>query len=380
MTLFEGNQAYMDIPEEEFAFVQTLFLKDERFKTKPIGFFKDALIRLGKNKASIAAFWVIVIIVILSIFAPFFNGYGYNQQNENRMQMPPRVKWLSKFGVLDGRRLLTNRRAEHIGNTERYPEGSVLSVENPRLVQGVEMVDVWVDYYKFVGADDEYYWFGTDYLGRDLFTRLFRGARISLLIAVLSVITNLCIGVVVGSILGYYGGKADLIVMRLIEILDSIPHIVIVTMFILFFGTGMHCIVLSLVVQGWIHTTLLVRSQFYRFKGREYVLAARTLGVRDFSLIFRHILPNSVSPVITATMIAIPGAIFAESFLAYIGLGLQPPEPSIGVLLSQGQKTLLNLPFQTFYPALLISVLMISFNMLSYGLRDAFDPTGRGTD
>ena len=169
-------------------------------------------------------------------------------------------------------------------------------------------------------------------------------------------------------------------VMRCIEVINSIPHIVIVTLFIMFFGTGMHCIILSLVVQGWIHTALLTRAQFCRFKGREYVLAARTMGVRDSGLIFRHILPNSLSPVITATMISIPSAIFAESFLAYIGLGLQAPEPSIGVLLSQGQTTLLALPFQTLFPGLLISILMISFNMFSYGLRDAFDPTARGTN
>ena len=124
----------------------------------------------------------------------------------------------------------------------------------------------------------------------------------------------------------------------------------------------------------------MVRAQFYRFKGREYVLAARTLGVPDMLLIFRHILPNSIGPIITSSMIAIPSAIFSESFLAYIGLGLQAPEPSLGVMLSRGQKVLLYFPSQLVFPAIVISLLMISFNLFGNGLRDAFDPTLRGAE
>jgi len=137
-------------------------------------------------------------------------------------------------------------------------------------------------------------------------------------------------------------------------------------------------IVLALTVTGWIGTSRLVRAQFYRFKGREYVLAARTLGVKDRALIFRHILPNAIGPIITRAMISIPGAIFSESFLAYIGLGIKPPNPSIGILLSDGQKVLLQYPYQTVFPAVLISLLMVSFNLFANGLRDALDPTQRG--
>ena len=200
----------------------------------------------------------------------------------------------------------------------------------------------------------------------------------SLLIAFISVICNVCIGIVYGSIAGYYGGKVDMIMMRITEIIGAFPEIVVVTLFILFFGTGILSIILCLVVQNWIGTARMIRSQFYRYKGSEYVLAARTLGVRDMALIFRHILPNSIGPIITRAMIAIPGAIFTESFLAYIGLGIRAPESSIGVLLSQGQKVMQQYPNQVFFPAVVISLLMIAFNMLSNGLRDAFDPTQRG--
>lgn len=219
---------------------------------------------------------------------------------------------------------------------------------------------------------------GTDYLGRDTWTRMWRGARISLLIAMVSVLCNVFIGLVYGSIAGYYGGKVDMIMMRITEIISAFPEVVVVTLFILSFGTGIVSIILSLVVKNWIGTARMVRSQFYRYKGSEYVLAARTLGVRDRSLIFRHILPNSIGPIITRAMIAIPSAIFTESFLAYIGLGIRAPECSIGIMLSQGQKVMMQYPEQVFFPAAVISVLMISFNMLSNGLRDAFDPTQRG--
>lgn len=193
-------------------------------------------------------------------------------------------------------------------------------------------------------------------------------------------VTNVIIGVIYGSVAGYYGGKVDMVMTHLAEVLDGLPYIVVTILFMILFGSGMFSIILALTVTGWIGTARLIRAQFYRFKGREYVLAARTLGTPDIKLIFRHILPNTVGPLITRAMIAIPGAIFSESFLAYIGLGIKPPEPSIGVLLSDGQDVLLQYPYQTLFPAILISVLMIAFNLFANGLRDALDPTRRGEE
>lgn len=370
-----------DISPEKFTFVQRDHdIVDTSFETEPIGYFKDALIRLRNNKASVAAFYIILVISMLAIFGQNFNPYTFRQQNPERSNMPPRVPGIEKLRILNGTTVLNNRRLDSINDTNQYPEGSVIRVFNQRTVRGIVMVDVEVDYYKLLGAEDEYYWIGTDYLGRDLWTRLCRGTRVSLLIAMVSVVTNIFIGVVYGAIAGYYGGKVDMYLMRLSEIINAFPQIVVVTMFILFFGTGMFSIIMALVIRGWVPTARLIRAQFLRFKNREYVLAARTLGVGDLSLIFRHILPNSIGPIITRSMIAIPGAIFSESFLAFIGLGLKAPEPSIGVLLSQGQRVLLQHPYQAFAPALVISVLMIAFNLFANGLRDAFDPTLRGQE
>ncbi len=372
---------YSDVPAEKFVFVQAdNEIRDERFETKPIGFYKDAMLRLSKNKASVVAFYIICVIIVFAVIGPGLNPYTYREQNPNLVNLPPRVPGLERLGILDGSAVLPNRRLESIGDTSRYPAGSVLGVMNERDVRGVTMVDVKVNMYKMLDAEDNYYWLGTDYLGRDLWTRLARGTRVSLLIAFFAVMANVFIGVIYGAIAGYYGDPVDMYMMRFCEILNAFPQIVVVTLFIMFFGTGMFSIVAALVVRGWIPTARLIRSQFYRFKGREYVLAAKTLGVGDRSLIFRHILPNSIGPIITRTMIAIPGAIFTESFLAFIGLGLKAPEPSIGVLLSQGQRVLLSHPYQTFFPAILISVLIIAFNLFANGLRDAFDPTLRGQE
>jgi len=200
------------------------------------------------------------------------------------------------------------------------------------------------------------------------------------MIAVISVIVNIFIGLIYGSIAGYYGGKIDNVLMRIIEIVNAFPQVIVATMLILFLGTGIKAIILALIIRGWVSTARMIRGQFFRFKEREYVLAARTLGVSDFNLIFRHIMPNSIGPIITKAMLEIPSAIFAESFLAFIGLGVQAPEPSIGVLLSDAQKVLITYPYQGFFPAVVISVLMLSFNLFGNGLREAFDPTQRGLE
>lgn len=374
-------QEIIDLPDESFELIPDKQIMDEVFKTKPIGFFQDAFLRLRKSKVSATSFWIIVSVILLAIIVPNITGYTYIEQNIAQKNLPPKIPYLENIGIADGSRLMTNRRKDSLDNTERYPEGSIIKIVKEYEANGVPVVDVLVDYYVYCGvAEGEYHWMGTDYLGRDLCTRLFRGARISLLIAFFSVITNVVIGVIYGAVAGYYGGKIDYFLIHFAEILDGMPYIVVTILFMILFGSGMLSIVLALTVTGWIGTSRLIRAQFYRFKGREYVLAARTLGVTDRKLIFRHILPNCIGPLITRAMIAIPGAIFSESFLAYIGLGLKPPEPSIGVLLANGQSVLLQYPYQTLFPAVLISLLMIAFNMFANGLRDALDPTQRGEE
>lgn len=375
------TQDILDIPASAFEPAHTGGkIMDAEMETVSRGFFKDALFRLKKNKAAVVAFWTLCFLVIMAIVGPFMTPYSYNEQFAQFTNMPPRVQGLEKLGIFDGSYTLTNRRLDTLEDTSKYPEGCIISYANEHEVRGVTLVDVEVNYYKYVGADDTYFWFGTDSLGRDMWARLWRGTRVSLIIALAAVVSDVVIGVVFGAIAGYYGGTLDMFMMRICDIINAFPNVVICIMFILIFGSGMTSMILALMVRGWIATARMIRSQFLRFRNREYVMAAETMGVPNRALIFRHILPNSIGPIITRTMIAIPNAIFTESFMAYIGLGLAPPEPSIGTLLSAGQKVLMQYPHLTVFPALTISILMIAFNMFGNGLRDALDPTQRGLE
>ena len=324
-----------NLPDADFEPLHQEDIKDEKFKTKPVGFFKDAMIRLSKNRVSMISGAIILLIVLMAIIVPNITGYSYTEQNVAQQNLPPKIPGLEKLGIFDGSRVLTDRRKDKLDDTDRYPEGCIIEIFNEHDVKNVTMCDVKVDYYKYSGvADGEYHWLGTDYLGRDLLTRLFRGARISLIIAAVSVAVNLVIGVVYGAISGYCGGKIDIFLTHLAEVLDGMPYVVVTILFMLVFGAGM----------------------------------------------FSIILPNCVGPLIIRAMIAVPGAIFSEAFLAYIGLGIAPPEPSIGILLSNGQSVLLQYPYQVIFPAVLISLLMVAFNLFANGLRDALDPTKRGEE
>lgn len=374
------DPSLLNIPKEKLRLVnRDIDNQGDAISGESIGFFKDAFFRFAKNKASMVALLGVVLVIFMSLFAPMLSPYGFNDQDPEQANLPAKVPGLEKLGILDGSRWLESCRLD---NLETFPEGSVMKIDEESIttIRGIDVARVKVDYYRYVGIEeDTYHYFGTDYLGRDLWTRLWRGARISLLIGVLSALANAIIGIIYGSIAGYYGGKVDMVMMRITEIINAIPQIVLVTLFILYFGSGLFTIVCALLLQNWIGSATLIRSQFLRFKGREYVLAARTLGVSDKTLIFRHILPNAIGPVITRVMTAIPSAIFTESFLAFLGLGIRPPETSIGMLLADGQKVIMSYPTQVLFPALVISILMICFNLMSNGLRDAFDPTQRGT-
>ena len=368
------------ISADSFAMVQDSDqIMDEKFQTKPIGFFKDAMIRLSKNKVALISFAMIMLIIIGAYLVPAISGYTYTEYVLEAKDLPPKIPGLEKLGICDGTRILEKRRVDGLEDKTRYPEGSIIEIVKEYELKGIPMCDVKVDTYKMAGLEDDvYHWMGTDSLGRDTMTRLFRGTRVSLLIAFITVLTNVFIGVVYGAVSGYYGGKIDFILTHFAQVLDGLPYVCITILFMLVLGSGMTSIICAMCVTGWIGTSRLIRAQFFRFKNREYVLAARTLGVKDITLIFRHILPNCIGPLILRAMIAIPGAIFSESFLAYIGLGIAPPDTSIGVMLAAGQKVLLQYPEQTFFPAVLISVLMIAFNMFANALRDALDPTKRG--
>ena len=241
----------------------------------------------------------------------------------------------------------------------------------------VKMANIRVDMYSVRGAQGINHWFGTDMLGRDLFTRLWQGTRVSLLLGFGVGFMTIVMGLFLGAIQGYYGGKVDMIGQRLTEIILYIPFIPMAVLLILRFGAGFSTLMLVFFITGWIGPAQGVRMQFYRFKGREYVLASRTMGASDFRLMFKYILPNAAGTLITSMILAVPGIIFGEAGLSFLGLGIQAPHPSIGMLLADGQSHLLQFPFMILFPAIVIVVLMLAFNLFGNGLRDAFDPSLR---
>lgn len=376
----EGNKE-IKIDKSEFEFVQLNDkIMDIKFEGEAIGFFKDAMLRFKKNKGSMVAVFFICLIVFMAIFGPFMSKYTYREQHIDWSMLPPRIPVIEKLGIFDGSKVID---IKETSLEQKYKDCVISIVKKHEMeYQGrkIPMVTAKIDMYKYKNAKTQYFWLGSDSLGRDQWTRLWRGARISLTIALLAVCVNVIIGVVYGSISGYYGGMIDMLMQRFIEVLGGIPSLVLTILFVMYLGAGIIPLAMALVLTGWIGMSRMIRAQFYKYKGFEYVLASRTMGARDRKLIFRHILPNAIGPIITLATLAIPSAIFAESFLSYLGLGIVAPEPSIGVLLAEGQRQLLDYPYLTLFPAIVISILMLSFNLFGNGLRDAFDPTLRGQE
>ena len=227
--------------------------------------------------------------------------------------------------------------------------------------------------------------FGTNGSGKDIFTLLGSGARLSFILAISISIINLTIGAFYGAIEGYFGGTVDIIMERISDILSGVPFIVVATLFKLHLADKVGPLVsllFAFVLTGWIGMAGRVRMQFYRFKGQEYILSARTLGAKDFRIMFKHIFPNAIGTIITGSILTIPGVIFSESMLSYLGIiNLEASDfTSIGTLLSDGSSSIKDYPHIIFFPALFISLLMISFNLFGNGLRDAFNPSLRGAD
>ncbi|MBQ4450895.1 MAG: ABC transporter permease [Clostridia bacterium] len=248
---------------------------------------------------------------------------------------------------------------------------------------------VRVDYEEYFNYQNHFYpsfLFGTNVHGQDIFTCLAIAARFSLLLAITVASINFVLGMIYGSIAGYYGGWVDMIMERISDILASVPFIVVATLFQLHLADKVGPVVSLLfayILKGWVGTAATVRTQFYRFKGHEYVLAARTLGASDKRLIFKHIFPNSLGTIVTGAVMTIPGVIFSESMLSYlhiINLDTHRTLTSIGTMLSQGQAQLQTFPHEILFPAIFIAILEISFNLFGNGLRDALNPSLRGAD
>lgn len=300
-------------------------------------FWRDFFIRLKANRGAVVGLICICIIILLSIIAPMISHFQINGNNLAHQSLPPKVPFLQNLGIANG-----------------YMRGK--------------------DMYALKKVKDVFYLFGTDTMGRDIWLRTWSGTRISLLVAGAAIIIDMAVGMTYGLISGYFGGKVDMVMQRIIEIINSIPTLVIATLMLVILKPGIVPILFVLVLTGWIGMSRIARAQMLKLKEQEFVLASKTLGASDMHIIFKDILPNIFGQLIIMSMFSIPNAIFMETTLSFVGLGIPAPNVSLGVMISEGFKSFMISPYMTIIPAVILAILMLSFNLLADGLKDAFDP------
>ncbi|HSX11201.1 MAG TPA: ABC transporter permease [Chlamydiales bacterium] len=218
------------------------------------------------------------------------------------------------------------------------------------------------------------FWFGSDELGRDMFTRVWWGARISLFIGITAAIIDMGLGILWGSIAAYVGGKVEEAMMRICDILHAIPYLLVVILLTVIRGSGIITILIAMTITGWINMARICRGQILQLKETDYVTAARAIGASAPRILFIHLIPNAMGPIIAAMTLTIPTAIFTEAFLSFLGLGIQAPAASWGVMLNDGLSAMRYYPWRLFFPAAMITLTMLSFNLLGNALRDSLDP------
>lgn len=362
-------------------------------------YWQDARRRLWANKPAMISIAFIILLILAAIFGPLFSPYSYADQNLRLSNIPPAFETYSVAGGQGGStRFFLN--ASNFNLYEVDAEGHVLGLlrgerkDMLRKSQAFTFGDttITLDYSslpaRLVTAEgaaitpsgwswNRTYLFGTDQLGRDVLVRQLYGARISLTVAFVATLVNFFIGIFYGGIAGYIGGKTDAVMMRIVEIIATIPLTLYVVLLMVVFDSGLYSIIIAIGSVFWVDMARIVRGQILSLKSQDYVAAARTMGASTSRILTRHLLPNSIGPIIVTLTMLIPSAIFIESFMSFIGLGVTPPLASWGTLTSEAVETMRAYPHQLFFPAAAISLTMFAFNFLGDGLRDALDPRFR---
>ena len=323
------------VPEPgDFAFLSQQDMNVDR-NFASMGYWKGVLIHFFRNKRAVTGLVIVLVITLLAIFGPLVSSYGYKEI----------VSAVNDAG-------------------KKVTAGSI-PPQIPGLFGGRNVKPQFAD---------RTFLFGTDTVGRDLWTRTWYGARVSLIIAFVTIIIDMIIGMSYGLISGYFGGMTDNIMQRIVEIANSVPRLVIVSVLAIFMPKGMGLVIVALLLTEWIGMSKIARAEMLKNKEKEYVLASRTLGAGSFSIIFGQILPNTIGPIITQVMFSIPTAIFTEAFLSFVGVGIVLPQCSIGSLIEDGFNNITTLPYQILPPIIVLALLMLGFNFVGDGLREALAP------
>ncbi len=365
----------------------------EQITTPSLTYWQDVRQRLWRNRPAMLGLGFLVLLVLAAIFGPMVSPHNYYDQDLKLSNIPPVFQ---VYDVTDGSGE-TTRFFFNSGNLNLYEvtaggeiagllRGKKDLIKKQTMFSfGDAQVTLNTATQTLVGADgtalaprgwqwNMSYLFGTDQLGRDVLARQLYGARISLTVAFVATLVNFFIGVFYGGIAGYLGGRVDTLMMRFVEVISTIPLTLYVILIMVVFNSGFYSVIIAIGSVYWVDMARIVRGQILTLKQQDYVAAARTMGASTSRILVRHLLPNSIGPILVALTMLIPSAIFIESFMSFIGLGVTPPEASWGTLTSEAVETLRAYPYQMFFPAAAISLTMFAFNFLGDGLRDALDP------
>ena len=307
------QERYEEIDSSKFKLISSDDKSSEFIARPVVTYWSDAWRRFRANKAAMVAFVILIILTVMVIIGPIISGYSFK---------------------------------EAVGEPNQFPSSK--------------------------------FWFGTDEIGRDLFTRLWKGGRISIFIGIVGALISTVIGSIYGAVSAYAGGKVDVVMMRIVEILSSIPYLLLVIVLRLVLkSNGLGTLILAMTITGWCGLARLVRGQILSLKRKDFIMAADVLGVSRRDIVVRHLIPNTINVILVSIYFDIPGYIFGEAFLSYLGLGVQAPNTSWGAMAASAQQVFQFYPYQLIFHALLIGLTMLAFTLLGDGLRDALDPNLR---
>lgn len=380
----------MSVQTDKWAPLEQSSESREKIWSKNRTFAGDVWFRFRRKPTAIAGLVMILLFLLFSLLGPMFTTYSYSDQNLAMVNIPP----LMKVYDVGSCRVYISPSLKLI---QVDGEGNLSGVLSPIRTENEKSMMIFdcdgkevAIYYgssSYVVCDEAtgniypsgYHWcrdhvLGTDALGRDILARLMYGTRVSLMVAFVSVLVNLVIGIVYGGVAGYLGGAVDTVMMRIVDVISTIPLTLYVILIMMIFGQGLQSIIIALGCVYWVDMARVVRGQVLGLKQQEFVLAARTIGSSSRTILMQHLIPNAMGSILVTATMLIPSAIFMEAFLGYLGIGLRPPLASLGTMCNDANANLRTSPHELLIPALVICLIMFAFNFVGDGMRDALDP------
>lgn len=380
----------MSVQTDKWAPLEQSSESREKIWSKNRTFAGDVWFRFRRKPTAIAGLVMILLFLLFSLLGPMFTTYSYSDQNLALVNIPP----LMKVYDVGSCRVYISPSLKLI---QVDGEGNLSGVLSPIRTENEKSMMIFdcdgkevAIYYgssSYVVCDEAtgniypsgYHWcrdhvLGTDALGRDILARLMYGTRVSLMVAFVSVLVNLVIGIVYGGVAGYLGGAVDAVMMRIVDVISTIPLTLYVILIMMIFGQGLQSIIIALGCVYWVDMARVVRGQVLGLKQQEFVLAARTIGSSSRTILMQHLIPNAMGSILVTATMLIPSAIFMEAFLGYLGIGLRPPLASLGTMCNDANANLRTSPHELLIPALVICLIMFAFNFVGDGMRDALDP------